>query len=185
MATMPVCPVCEHLQEHGEVCDACGLSLGEDGAPEAPAVPPLEALEPTAFDPDLSALDPDPMPELEPTFQAPAPAPPPEAQAWVERTAHGAVEAVALEPLELERTAPEERERTRAGPPTCRYCRTEAKPGEAFCPRCGMRLAGFRPDAVAEDLAPARCDACGSLVLGSRCRTCGAVLPSGDEAGEP
>ncbi|HYD39745.1 MAG TPA: hypothetical protein VEB43_02865 [Anaeromyxobacter sp.] len=176
---MVVCPLCEHPQAGGTECEVCGRRL--PGAPAAEgAIPPLEGLEPTlapaAADapamavPDLqvNAYAPvdaawaDPVPDLEPTPAAPV--------------------DVSVEPLPgMDRAM----DGLPADGPTpypavvlCRYCRTEAAPGERICGRCGMRLpavALVQPPPADE---PLRTCTCGVPVRGPRCPSCGARTPS-------
>ncbi len=179
MRSMVVCPLCEHAQPTGDVCDVCGRKLAGPGAEPLP-IAPLEGLEPTRLDAPPSAA-PSPLPGLEPT-------------------AHPAVNAalVAVPDLERGRAAPVAVvpeplpgvERTEVEPipgdaptpepvaPTCRYCRTPAAPGELLCSRCGMRL----PTARGPDEAPsaesqlARCPACGTMTAGAICTGCGGLV---------
>ncbi len=131
IASNVICPVCEHAQEGGAECDACGARLG--------------AVNPAAEVPTAT------LPDLEPTAipATPAAAVPPsgvDADAWLERTASADV-GVTVEPLAVERVTADRasRDRTPASPLTCRYCRTPAAPGQQFCERCGMRLRSYRP----------------------------------------
>lgn len=58
----------------------------------------------------------------------------------------------------------------------CRYCRTPAFPGEAFCGHCGMRLPAIAgPQATA--LEARVCRDCGTPLSGEACPACG-VRPS-------
>jgi hypothetical protein len=180
-----VCPVCEHVQESGTECEVCGRRLaGATPTPEASS--PLEGLERTALQEGAGAGAGPPAPPVEgfepsrfePAAAAPAgePGPP---DGWLERTAAPEVQT-ATEPLEVERSTAE-RPRQRPGdavprpPPTCRYCRTPAVPGDAFCGCCGMKLPLERP-AAASTAAPAGvpCRGCGILVTGPVCPACGA-----------
>lgn len=130
IAITVICPVCEHAQERGAECDACGARLG--------AVTPAVEV-PTATLPDLetTAISSSPMAATVAPSEA-------NADGWLERTASAAV-GVTVEPLEVERVAPGSRDRSPASPLTCRYCRTPATTGQQFCERCGMRLRSYRP----------------------------------------
>jgi hypothetical protein len=174
---MIVCPLCEHAQPLGDVCDECGRPLAE-GAGTAPPVPPVEGLEPTRFGPaDVAG---DPVPGLEPT-------------------AHGAVHVYAEPAFELERTAADpvdvsaeaipDVERIGDGIPddgptavptlaVCRYCREPALPDEKVCARCGMRLPVFETRPAAPAAAPRLCS-CGAPVRGALCPVCGARASAG------
>jgi hypothetical protein len=169
---MIVCPVCEHQQAQGGECDMCGKRLS-DGLATVPAVAAMEGLERTRLD-DVDApverLD-----ELEPTAlrrgadAAPEPVP---------------LEATRAEPVEVTVEPTPDLERIEDGIPddaptevplfvTCRYCRTEAMPGERVCARCGMRLPDYGgPPPTAE--VPARQCGCGATVRGALCPACGA-----------
>ena len=174
---MPVCPVCEHVQERGDACDVCGKRLAGPGVAAEP-VPALEGLEPTVIDLPL-ALDPDPLPELEPTRAAAPPVNLAEGTAeWIEPTRAGAVGDVAVEPvLDLEQLARASAASPRA-PVACRYCRTPAAPGESFCSRCGMRLVVRARGGAETPPAPRRrCRSCGAFGTDDRCGACGGRLP--------
>jgi len=177
---MITCPLCEHQQEGGDECQACGRRLSGPGA-VAVRIPRLEGLEPTVLLEHPADVSPDLVPGLEPTR-------------------HAAVEVAVLPPAEIEptRAAPVEvavevapgLERTAAEPipggartelpvaPVCRYCRTPALPGEVLCGRCGMKLPVLAaPDAPPSMLPPEiRCPACGTLSPGSICTGCGTLL---------
>ena len=58
----------------------------------------------------------------------------------------------------------------------CRYCRTPALPGEAFCAHCGMRLPVI-PGPQAAALEVRLCRDCGTPLRGESCPACG-VRPS-------
>ena len=99
------------------------------------------------------------------------------------------MEATAIDPVQIVADAMEGLETTSVegipgdGPSTesvvaiCRYCRTPALPGEAFCAHCGMRLPAIAgPQATA--LEEVRlCRNCGTPVPGEACPAC-AVRPS-------
>jgi hypothetical protein len=175
---MIVCPVCEHQQAAGSECEVCGRHLVEGRGTDAP-VAPLEGLELTSLDPiGAAALSAAPVEGLEVTAFERAEEP---------------LFAEVVPDLEQTRTAPVEVapdvtpdiERVMDGLPDdgpslmpivviCRYCRTEAGPGEKVCTRCGMRLPVFAPAApVAAAGAPRLCS-CGTPVTRSRCPACGA-----------
>jgi hypothetical protein len=148
---MIVCPVCEHAQPQGGECEVCGKRLVEGSAGNA-AVSPLDGLEPTRVD-DVDAPV-ERIGGLEPTAHAAAR----EGTAdpvLLEPTRIDPVE-VAVEPApDIERIGDAIPEDVRTEVPlfvTCRYCRTEAMPGERVCGRCGMRLpdyGGLQPGAEA------------------------------------
>jgi hypothetical protein len=176
---MIVCPVCEHQQEAGSECDQCGRRLEEGRGTDAP-VAPIEGLEFTALDGAGAA----------------AGAPAGEAMADLEVTRFEPAEepllAEIVEDLEQTRTEPVEVvddptpdvERVLAGLPddgpsllplvhNCRYCRTEAGPGERICGRCGMKLELPSAAPVVAAGGPRLCS-CGAPVTRSRCPACGA-----------
>jgi hypothetical protein len=174
---MIVCPVCEHHQEAGSECEVCGRHLVAGRGTDAPVVP-LEGLEQTAF-----AAIPTPAAGLD------------AALADLEATRFEAadvllvevvpdVEPTRAEAVEVEVEATPDLERTLAEPlddgaspilasAVCRYCRTEAPPGEAYCGRCGMHLSTYQPPASSPSVPPAICS-CGAPVTRSRCPACGA-----------
>lgn len=182
---MIVCPLCEHPQPHGDLCDVCGRRL-EVPAGEVPRVEPIDGLEPThhaAADelagPRLEGLEPtvlepggpapaelggaDPLLELEPTRAAPV-----------------EVEVSPVPDVEPTSTA------IAGDVPTplpaftiCRYCRTPALPGERRCGRCGMRLAAATSpsgEGAAAAKAPSFCS-CGAPVTRAVCPACGGRIP--------
>ncbi len=170
---MIVCPVCEHPQGQGPECEVCGRRLVE-GPAGIPAVAPLAGLEPTR-QPDVD-VPAERLGGLEPTAlpagadAAPQPVP---------------LEPTRIEPVEVVVEAAPGVERVGDGIPddartevplfvTCRYCRTEAMPGERVCARCGMRLPDFGgpiPEAATSD----RQCGCGAIVRGGGlCPSCGA-----------
>ncbi len=170
---MIVCPVCEHPQAQGGECEVCGKRLVE-GPAGNPAVAPLEGLEVTRH-PAAAEAGVERVGELEPTAHAVGADAPPE-PVLVEPTRLAPVDVAAEALPDLERVG----EQIPGDAPTevplfpvCRYCRTEAMPGERVCARCGMRLPDYgRP---AEDAEPAaRQCGCGAVVRGALCPVCGA-----------
>src|SRR5512138_3393772 len=141
---MIVCPVCEHPQPEGAEREVCGKKL-LSGPAAIPFVPPVDGLEPTRQRVvDVGAEE---APDLDPGRAAPV--------------------DVADDPVPgLERVgddAPQDAPTAVPAAPTCRYCRTPAKPGERVCGRCGMRLPAFEERAdQAEPLA--RHCGCGVVV---------------------
>jgi hypothetical protein len=179
---MVICPLCEHPVAAGDVCDNCGKQLSGPGVAPLPverlpgleptllpaerAVPAerLADLDPTRF--DAAEADAAGLPDLEPTLAAAGPEAPVAALPDLEPTEVEGLPADAATELEAV---------------VCRYCRTAARPGEASCARCGMRLpVAFAPPAAAEgEGAPARCFSCGTLSTGDLCSGCGALLRRG------
>ena len=164
IADTVICPLCEHAQERGAECDACGARLAApEPQPEAPTGT-LSGLETNAIDgapgPAIASAEPD-------------------GGAWLERTAAAAV-AVTVEALDVERAARDrpDRDRTPAAAPACRYCRTPAAPGQQFCEGCGMRLRSYRAPAADPDPGSVRCRGCGTVMEGPRCPGCGARAPA-------
>jgi hypothetical protein len=174
---MIVCPVCEHRQEAGSECQQCGRRLEEGRGTDAP-VERLDGLEPTALDTSgVASATADPMAGLEVTRFDPAEAP-------LLSEIVPDLEQTRAEPVEITADATPDLERVLAGLPddgptllplttTCRYCRTEAAPGERLCDRCGMRLElpGAPPPPTA---AGPRLCSCGTPVTRSTCPACGA-----------
>ncbi len=172
---MARCPLCDHEQALGDACDVCGRALRGAGVVLAPA-PPLEGLEPTGHAPAAApagalVL----MPELEPTGVAAVPLVAGPREAWIEATLQEAV-SVAVEPLEVERTAGDGERSPREALASCRYCGELVPDGEAFCLRCAMHI---EPRASAQEAAPdlVRCRGCGAAGSGERCPACGERLP--------
>lgn len=178
LPTMIVCPVCEHQQAAGSECEVCGRHLVEGRGTDAP-VAPLEGLELTSLDPSAAAALPSaPVEGLEVTAFERAEAP-------ILSEVIPDLEQTAAERVEVQVEATPDVERTMAGLPddgpsllpliiTCRYCRTEAGPGEKVCARCGMRLPVFGgPPAAAAAAAPRLCS-CGTPITRSLCPACGA-----------
>ncbi len=169
---MIVCPVCEHAQPQGGECEMCGKRLVE-GPAGIPAVAPLEGLEPTRLGDAEAPVE--RMGDMEPTAHAAARDAPPD-PVLLEPTRVDPVEVVVEPAPDLERTGDGIPEDARTEVPlfvTCRYCRTEAMPGERVCGRCGMRLPDFGGPAPAQEVA-ARVCGCGAVVRGTTCPSCGA-----------
>lgn len=172
---MSTCPVCEHQQAAGSECEVCGRPLVAGRGTDAP-VAPLEGLEPTGLGtgPDTPL---DPVPGLEPT----------RLEGWAEAATEAVPDlvATATAPVQVTAEVMADLEPTFAPPiddgpatvpavVTCRYCRTEAAPGERRCGRCGMRLpVPFSPAATAPTAARAMCS-CGTPVTRAVCPACGA-----------
>lgn len=180
---MPVCPVCENPQVQGDVCDVCGRDVPR-GEGAAPAIAPLDGLEPTHHPAEIGAPPSLVLPDLEPTHAAPVDVPG-GAVDGLEPTALGA-EAddpfLLPEPLDgFEPTAADPVPGAEAppGPPVCRYCRTPAAGAERVCARCGMRLPVARPRL--REVAPVqrRCGDCGSPITRDPCPACGARQAGG------
>jgi len=172
-----VCPVCEHQQAAGSECELCGRHLVEGRGTDAP-VERLEGLEATLQE-AVAEVPQEPMADLEPTLQA-----------TVADAAGGPGEGLVLEPtlaspVEVGLDVVPDLERTGDDVPVdlptlvpavvvCRYCRTEAAPGERRCDRCGMRLPELVPAPSAQAPAGPRLCSCGTPVTRPRCPACGA-----------
>lgn len=177
---MITCPVCEHQQAAGSECEVCGRHLAEGRGTDAP-VAPLEGLEVTSLDPaGAGAVPAAPLEGLEVTRFEPAEAPLlAEVVPELEQTLAAPVEVVAEPVPDVERVQaglPEDLPTLLPLVVVCRYCRTEAGPGERICGRCGMRLplppaAAQGPGGVGGE--PRRCS-CGVPVTRSVCPACGA-----------
>ncbi len=178
---MVVCPLCEHPQAGGTECEVCGARLPGGRAIEGVvAPPPLEGLEPTLAPPAGDAPA-DAVPGLEVNAHAPVEA------AWADPIPD--LEPTPAAPVDVSVAPLDGLDRGMDGLPSdgptplpalmiCRYCRTEAAPGERICGRCGMRLpavALVQPPAAEESL---RLCTCGVPVQGPRCPACGARTPS-------
>ncbi len=171
---MIVCPVCEHSQAEGAECEVCGKRLVE-GPAGIPVVPPIEGLEPTsAGDVDAPV---ERVGELEPTALAAGPDAPVE-PVLLEATRMAPVEVAVEATPDVERIGDAIPDDAATEVPlfvTCRYCRTEAMPGERVCARCGMRLPDFGGPAAAGREPEQRVCGCGAIVRGTgMCPSCGA-----------
>lgn len=175
---MIACPVCEHQQQAGSECEVCGRHLVEGRGTDAP-VAPLEGLELTTLDPaGAAALPAAPVEGLEVTAFERAEEP-------LLSEVVPDLEQTRAEPVEVGLDPTPDVERVMAGLPEdgptllplvviCRYCRTEAGPGEKLCARCGMKLAAIVTPAPAAGAAGPRLCSCGTPVTRSRCPACGA-----------
>jgi hypothetical protein len=170
---MIVCPVCEHAQPEGGDCELCGKRLVE-GPAGIPAVAPLDGLEPTRRDDVETGVE--RIGDLEPTAHAVARGAPAE-PVVLEPTRVAPVEVAVEAVPDLERIGDAIPEDAPTEVPlfvTCRYCRTEAMPGERVCARCGMRLPDFGGAASRTEPAGRQCG-CGAIVRGGgMCPACGA-----------
>ncbi len=179
---MIVCPVCEHSQVQGSVCDNCGKQLRAVVTDE-PLVARLAELEVTPHAGGQVAVPVERVADLELTQVRSGPDLP--AQSLPELDRHqiaqvGAVQVERVAELDLGREQ-DDGVRTQApvGAVTCRYCRTVQASG-LFCDSCGMRLP--KVDRAAAAAAAARASdatafvicGCGAkAVPGSRCGSCG------------
>jgi len=173
---MFVCPVCEHAQTGGSECENCGRPF------PAPLTPPQEFpllpdLEPT-LQPAAGEGVADEVPGVERTAALPMPPARVEPLADLEASSGAPVDPP-IEPLaELERfgdAGPADDRTPFPALVVCRYCRTEAAPGERICGHCGLRLpvpAAWEGPGAGEE--PVRVCSCGTLVRHARCPVCGA-----------
>ncbi len=169
---MIVCPVCEHAQAQGGECEVCGKRLAE-GPAGALAVAAVEGLEPTRV--AGVEIPVERLGELEPTAFAAARDAPPE-PVLLEPTRADPVDVSVAPVPDVERTGDGVPEEAPTEVPlfvTCRYCRTEAMPGERVCARCGMRLPDFGGPPRETEPEARRCG-CGATVRGTTCPACGA-----------
>jgi hypothetical protein len=176
---MFLCPLCEHPQPSGDVCEECGRPNAE-GAGTAVSFPRVEGLEPTRFEPAEAAEE--LVPGLEPTAHEAVDldtetGPPLE----LERTAADPVD-VSVDPTpDVERIGDGIADDVRTVVPAltvCRYCRETARTDERVCARCGMRLPVFDTGPPAPAARPRLCS-CGARVRGSVCPACGARVEDG------
>jgi hypothetical protein len=133
-----------------------GLEPTALGGPIEVAAEVLAGLEPTATGP-VTVLDAGPFQDLQPTAMA-------------------RVEASGELVPDVERTplyASADPRTELPLFPVCRYCHTEAGPGELRCNRCGMRLGGL-PARPAPAEAPVRFCSCGTPITRATCPACGA-----------
>ncbi len=185
---MIVCPLCEHTQQSGEACEACGKVLAP-AAPAPVATAPLPELEGTQVSGARLPAVIRALPELERTGAervdveiAALPG--------VEQTRAEAAPDVPVAPLpEVDRgRSADDGVRTAlpAGAITCRYCRNVQASG-TLCDRCGMALPRVKAAAPAPGAPPgarkgetvwARCKKCGATArAGERCGDCGHPVP--------
>jgi len=158
---MPACALCENVQHAGDACEVCGHPFPVRDSVEVP-VERLADMEPTHL---AIAEDAEEVADLE----------------GLEATSIGPVAIVADAMEGLETTAvegiPSEEPATEPPSSACRYCRTAAFPGEAFCAHCGMRLPVVGGTGEAPPEESVLCRDCGTPVLGDSCPACG-VRPS-------
>lgn len=181
---MVVCPVCEHSQAGGPECEVCGRRF--EGAPDAGAVaapaPLFEGLEPTSR-PEAVAVPGELVVGLEPNQAAAVQVPPSQPFPEIEQTRRAPVEVAVVVIPDVERTGdavPAEEPTPYPAVVVCRYCRTEAAPGEKLCSRCGMRLPTVAAAALAASAGgeeDVHLCGCGTPVRGPRCPSCGARRP--------
>src|SRR5512133_3015468 len=136
LGPMIVCPVCEHAQPQGGECEICGKRLVE-GPAGIPAVAPLDGLEPTRIEDVDAGVE--RIGELEPTAHAVARDAPTD-PVLIEPTRVDPVKVAVAPVPDVERIGDEVAQDAPTEVPlfvTCRYCRTEAMPGERVCARCG------------------------------------------------
>ncbi len=188
---MTICPVCEHPQEQGNECDACGKVFAAVAAVpvvvtrmiDVEATPYAEAGGPVAVEP---------LSDLEQTrMAAGGPDLPPVAVPELERTelpAAGPIVSQVMPEIDLGREL-DSGPRTAAPLPgqPCRYCKHVQASG-SVCERCGMRLpraalpaasAGRRAGSVAG--VPTRCKSCGAPARsGTPCGDCGRDVTAPD-----
>jgi hypothetical protein len=175
--SMIVCPVCEHPQAQGVECDVCGKKLAHGAAAAVLyASAPVEGLEPTLHARVAAVLQ-ERLPEVEPTLHPAAALPAGgEIVPDIERTCAAPLDVDVAPTPDVERTAAEIPGDAATAIPAviaCRYCRSEAAPGERVCSRCGMRLPVYGARAQEQPL-PLRMCSCGVPVRGALCPTCGA-----------
>ena len=176
---MIVCPLCENAQPAGDTCDVCGRPFGPGLAAPVP-VPRTEGLEGTRY--EAVEVAGDEVPGLEPTAHASDPfaLPDPGLAEDLEPTAAAPVDADAPLIPDLERTdagIPGDEATPFPAVVICRYCRTEAGPGERICARCGMRLpVETTPAAAPGGGVEGRICGCGLVVRDpeAACPSCGA-----------
>jgi hypothetical protein len=174
---MVVCPLCENSQPGGSECLVCGHRLSAAPEEEFADLPVMDGLEPTLQAP-AQVVEASPVPDLEPTSVDAVEVPPEPPIPDVEPTGTAPVDPD-IEPMAMvERTSddiPADEPTPYPAVVVCRYCRTEAAPGERICARCGMRLATAdlgRPPP--ESGQAVRLCSCGTPVRGPVCPACGA-----------
>jgi hypothetical protein len=153
---MPACALCENVQPAGEACEVCGHPFPPGERVETP-VDPLPDLEPTGLPPAGAIGASEVVEGLEATVLDPV------------QVVAGAIEG--LLPTAAE-GIPDDAPAGEAEASVCRYCRTAAFPGEAFCAHCGMRLPRVT-GAATPLLELVLCTDCGTPVRGETCPACG------------
>ncbi len=181
---MIVCPLCEHQQVQGNVCDGCGKELAPPAPiPDSSAVMP--ELESTSIASAGAVAPAEPMVELA-NHRVDAVVVPAEKMPDLELTGFASAPAAAAEAipeLELERTLfADDGVRTPAPKVlVCRYCGAQ-QPVEkgVLCDGCGNRLPVYANAArKAEVELTLNCPSCGVIGQpGRRCRSCGAFVKS-------
>ena len=154
------CALCENVQPAGDACEVCGHPFPVRDRIDVP-VEPLADMEPTLL---AGANGTEEFPAFE-GLEATSVDPVAVGSAALEGLETTAVEGIPAEELAEEPPAA-----------ACRYCRTPALPGEAFCAHCGMRLSVLGGAGAAGQEA-VLCRDCGTPVLGESCPACG-VRPS-------
>jgi hypothetical protein len=157
----------------------CGRPLAGGAAAEG-AIAPLEGLEPTLA-PAAAGVPATAIPGLEVNSYGPVEAAWADPVAGLEPTPAAPVD-VSVEPMPgIDRAMdglPADGPTPFSAVVVCRYCRTEAAPGERICGRCGMRLPAVALAQPPKAEEPGRMCTCGVPVRGPRCPSCGARTPS-------
>jgi len=181
---MIVCPLCEHQQQQGTVCEVCGKELI---APQMVGVvtETLAELESTSIAGASAAVSVERMAELD-DHHAAAVTPAPEVLPELERTrvldGGQALPAEPLAEMEPTRFAGDGQRTQLSATRACRYC-GNVQQGGILCDRCGLRLPGAEAYTRAttanrgSESEPMPCPACSVKGLpGQRCRACGAFI---------
>jgi hypothetical protein len=152
---MPTCVLCENVQPAGEACDVCGRPFPAAEAAPAPVerMPDLEATRVEPVEANAARLE-----EIEETRLDPV---------QVVVSAMDGLEPTVAEGIPDDEPSPVA--------VACRYCRTPAAAGQAFCSHCGMRLPVLAATA-GEPATPVHCRDCGTPVTGTACPACGVRL---------
>lgn len=183
VSAMIVCPLCEHQQNQGTVCEVCDRVLVVP-QPTGVITEMLADLECTSLPGGAASVAVERMAELDEHRIAAVQIVVPENMVDFERTRHAdagvALPAEAVPGIEPTRFEDDGQRTTVSATRTCRYC-GNIQQGGVLCERCGLRLPGSEVARPAKKQSgepqPIPCPACSVLgFAGTRCRGCGAFI---------
>lgn len=161
---MIICPLCEHIQERGTVCDVCGKTFVGPGVIAEP-IAPLPGLDTGRMgDVDLTGR----YSSDEPEHSDEAISPPRESLSLEDLASQLFSDQAAPQAA-----APQQMTR-------CRACGQVQAAGDVTCEKCGSRLPRFLSETAdgddGEEAGPVLCRQCGvkAVPAGGLCPACGA-----------